>query len=59
MTKHCGLARLVYFCMKFFSKFIKITNMASKIQQIVELAPHDSVLFGSWLSVHGLDARSQ
>lgn len=53
------MAKLAYFCMKFFFKFIKIAKMASKIQQIVELAPHDSVLFSSWLSAHGLDARSQ
>ena len=33
--------------------------MASKIQQIMELVPHDSVLFVSWLSDHGLDAHSQ
>lgn len=33
--------------------------MATKIQQILELVPRDSVLFGSWLSSHGLDARSQ
>ena len=33
--------------------------MTSKIQQIIELASRDSVLFGSWLSGHGLDSRSQ
>ena len=33
--------------------------MASKIQQIMELVPHDSVLFGSWLSEHGLNAQGQ
>lgn len=33
--------------------------MATKIQQIMELVPRDSVLFGPWLSGHGLDARSQ
>lgn len=33
--------------------------MASKIQQILELVPNDSILFGSWLSSHGMDARSQ
>ena len=33
--------------------------MATKIQQILERAPHDSVLFGSWLSSQGLDARGQ
>ena len=33
--------------------------MATKIHQILELAPRDSVLFSSWLSSHGLDARSQ
>lgn len=45
--------------MKFSSKFIKIAKMASKIQQIMELVPHDSVLLGSWLSDHGLNAQSQ
>ena len=33
--------------------------MATKMQQILETAPHDSVLFGSWLSSQGLDARGQ
>ena len=33
--------------------------MATKIQQILETTPHDSVLFGSWLSSKGLDARGQ
>ncbi len=33
--------------------------MATKIQQILESAPRDSVLFGSWLSSQGLDARGQ
>ncbi|MBQ8976287.1 MAG: AbiEi antitoxin N-terminal domain-containing protein, partial [Succinivibrionaceae bacterium] len=33
--------------------------MATKIQQILEVAPNESVLFGSWLSSQGLDARGQ
>lgn len=33
--------------------------MATKIQQILEVAPRGSVLFGSWLSSRGLDARGQ
>ena len=33
--------------------------MATKIQQILEMAPNESVLFGSWLSSQGLDARGQ
>ena len=33
--------------------------MATKIQQILGQIPRDSVLFGSWLSSHGLDSRSQ
>ena len=33
--------------------------MATKIQQILGTAPHYSVLFGSWLSSQGLDARGQ
>ena len=33
--------------------------MATKIQHIVGSAPNESVLFGAWLSEHGLDARSQ
>ncbi len=33
--------------------------MATKIQQIIEAAPHGTVLFGTWLSKQGLDARGQ
>ena len=33
--------------------------MATKIQQILGTAPRDSILFGSWLSSQGLDARGQ
>ena len=33
--------------------------MATKIQQILEAASNESVLFGSWLSSLGLDARGQ
>ena len=33
--------------------------MAIKIQQILATTQHDSVLFGSWLSRQGLDARGQ
>lgn len=33
--------------------------MATKIQQIMAVVPHGSVLFGSWLSNQGLDARGQ
>ena len=33
--------------------------MATKIQQILETTPNESVLFGSWLSSQGLDARGQ
>ena len=33
--------------------------MATKIQQILEAAPNEAVLFGSWLSSQGLDARGQ
>jgi len=33
--------------------------MAIKIQHIVGSAPNESVLFGAWLSAHGLDARGQ
>lgn len=33
--------------------------MATKIQQILETAPNESVFFGSWLSSQGLDARGQ
>lgn len=33
--------------------------MATKIQQIIGAVPHDSVLFGSWLTSQGLDARGQ
>ena len=39
--------------------FTKLTKMATKIQQILEAAPNESVLFGSWLSSQGLDARGQ
>ncbi|WP_315538418.1 type IV toxin-antitoxin system AbiEi family antitoxin domain-containing protein [Prevotella koreensis] len=33
--------------------------MATKMQQIIGAVPHDSVLFGSWLTSQGLDARGQ
>ena len=33
--------------------------MATKIQQILDTTPKESVLFGSWLSSQGLDARGQ
>lgn len=33
--------------------------MTTKIQQILKTAPNESVLFGSWLSSLGLDARGQ
>lgn len=33
--------------------------MAIKIKQIIDNAPRDAVLFGSWLSSQGLDARQQ
>ena len=33
--------------------------MATKIQQILETTPNESVLFGPWLSSQGLDARGQ
>lgn len=33
--------------------------MATKIQQILEVAPHGAMLFGSWLSAQGLDAKGQ
>ena len=32
--------------------------MATKIQQILESTPRDSVLFGSWLTSRGLDVRA-
>lgn len=33
--------------------------MATKIQQIIEKQPRDGVMFGSWLSSNGIDARGQ
>ncbi len=33
--------------------------MATKIQQILKKVPHDTILFGTWLSSLGLDARGQ
>ena len=33
--------------------------MATKIQQILESIPRNSVLFGSWFSSQGLDVRGQ
>ena len=33
--------------------------MATKIQQILQTSPNVSVLFGSWLSSQGMDARGQ
>lgn len=33
--------------------------MATKMQQILEIAPQETVLFGSWLSGYGMDAKDQ
>ena len=33
--------------------------MASRIKQILDAVPHGSILFGSWLTSHGLDAKGQ
>lgn len=33
--------------------------MATKIQHLIQSVPYDSVLFGSWLSSRGIDARNQ
>lgn len=48
-----------FICMKFHYKFAIKTNMATKIQQILESTPRNTVLFGSWLTEQGLDAKSQ
>ena len=47
----------------FFRNFIAIialfTNMATKIQQILEANPDSKILFSEWLTSHGLDAKEQ
>lgn len=57
--KVCDIKIKVYFCEEFSFKITNSTNMATKIQQIIESAPHNAMLFGTWLAEHGLDARSQ
>lgn len=36
-----------------------ITAMATKIKQILDSAPHDSVFFSSWLASKGIDRKEQ
>lgn len=57
--KYGSLLKKMYFCKKFPFIFIKTKKMATKIQQIIESAPHDSLLFSSWLSSQGLDTKGQ
>lgn len=49
----------LYLCNKFLIKFAKLSNMGTKIQQILESHPNSKILFGEWLSSQGLDAKSQ
>ena len=59
MSNTCLPNRNSYICCKNFSKFAETTNMTTKIKQILDLAPRDSVLFSSWLTSQKLDPKEQ
>ncbi len=48
-----------YFCNEFVFTFAELTNMATKIQQILESYPDSKILFGEWLTEQGLDSKGQ
>ena len=48
-----------YICIDFIVVFVILTNVATKIQQILEANPSLNVLFGGWLACQGLDAKGQ
>lgn len=48
-----------YICVDFIVVFVILTNVATKIQQILEANPSLNVLFGEWLASQGLDAKGQ
>ena len=48
-----------YICIDFIVVFAILTNVATKIQQILEANPSLNVLFGEWLAGQGLDAKGQ
>lgn len=48
-----------YFCDEFVFTFAELTNMATKMQQILESYPDSKLFFGEWLSDQGLDAKGQ
>ena len=50
---------MYYFCDELVYTFAELTNMATKIQQILESYPDSKILFGEWLSDQGLDAKGQ
>lgn len=50
---------MYYFCDEFIFTFAELTNMATKIQQILESYPDSKIFFGEWLSDQGLDAKGQ
>lgn len=50
---------MYYFCDEFIFTFAELTNMATKIQQILESYPDSKLFFGEWLSDQGLDAKGQ
>ena len=49
----------LYFCTKFTSIIALFTNMATKIQQILEANPNSKIFFSEWLTSQGLDAKEQ
>lgn len=49
----------MYFCIEFRTEVIKLTNMATKIKQILDAVPQGSVLFSKWLTEQGLDSKGQ
>lgn len=46
-----------YMCTDFIIVFAILTNVATKIQQILEANPSLNVLFGEWLAGQGLDVK--
>ena len=50
---------MLYLCLKFILKFAIKTNIATKIQHILESNPNRTLFFGDWLSKQGLTAKEQ
>lgn len=59
MLNTCIQTQNNYICCKNSLKFAETTNMTTKIKQILDLSPRNSVLFSSWLTAQNLDAKEQ